>query len=411
MKKYWFYLEPFTFIFLQKEKILIYNSLSNKGNIFKNSNYLKEIILRLQNLDNMYCIEITEKELEVNDIKGFVDFVRNSFSGDLINSSVSKPAIFPPILNLQNNVKRLNSFQVRSVSEEIFYFLDEVSIYLGGQSPLSSLNEIDVYKQFDYCKKNEGKYLAFKEFKSFFQSFQNCGSLERINILGGNIFCYPDLILLIEELSMLPAKKVVYSTYADIPNKIESYSFLNNNLFSVKVLIDFPIIKKALEETFNLLTRNGISYDCLFAVTSKDEFEQVEFLVNKYDLDQYEIKPVFTGQNIDFFKEYIFLSEEDILQTQTTRREIFIKRSLNVFNFGKLRIMENGKIYSDVNSPSIGKVNMPLVEVLNKEMCKPKSWLRVRNQEPCNKCVYQWLCPSPSGYEHVIGKSNLCLAE
>lgn len=31
-----------------------------------------------------------------------------------------------------------------------------------------------------------------------------------------------------------------------------------------------------------------------------------------------------------------------------------------------------------------------------------------RVQNPCNACIYQWLCPSPSNYELAIGKPNLC---
>lgn len=36
------------------------------------------------------------------------------------------------------------------------------------------------------------------------------------------------------------------------------------------------------------------------------------------------------------------------------------------------------------------------------------AWRRIREEEPCNLCLYQYLCPSPSNYEAVIGKTNLC---
>jgi hypothetical protein len=32
----------------------------------------------------------------------------------------------------------------------------------------------------------------------------------------------------------------------------------------------------------------------------------------------------------------------------------------------------------------------------------------IRNQTPCDDCVYQWLCPSPSDYEIAISRPNLC---
>ena len=47
-------------------------------------------------------------------------------------------------------------------------------------------------------------------------------------------------------------------------------------------------------------------------------------------------------------------------------------------------------------------------EIVYNEIEKGKSWLRIRNQFPCDNCVYQWICPSPSNYEIAIGRSNLC---
>jgi hypothetical protein len=52
--------------------------------------------------------------------------------------------------------------------------------------------------------------------------------------------------------------------------------------------------------------------------------------------------------------------------------------------------------------------NHTIQEMLFKEMSEGQSWLRIRNQVPCNDCIYQWLCSSPSDYELDIGKPNLC---
>lgn len=46
--------------------------------------------------------------------------------------------------------------------------------------------------------------------------------------------------------------------------------------------------------------------------------------------------------------------------------------------------------------------------MIYREMIEGHSWLRIRNQEPCCSCIYQWFCPSPSNYELAIGRSNLC---
>ena len=406
MKKYWLYLEPFTFIFTLKEEVLIYNSVSFVGRRFKNSNKLKKIISWLHDGANMYCLELTEEDIKAKEVKEFVNFIRKSFSGDLISSSeFKKPAIFLPVLSIHYDKERITNF--RDIGDQILKLLSEVSIYVGGNNPSSSLSNIDVYKQFNYCKKTDSKFLSFEKIKKMINSLNDTG-VQQINILGGNVFTYPDLNLLIDVLSSYSYFKCIYSTYKDLPENLELYPYIKDSQLLLRVLIDFPLDIQLLDKTINSLVEAGVRFECLFAVTSIKEYKKAENIVNKYKLQQFEIKPVFTGENIDFFQEYVYLSKNDILKTQTDRRNIFINQSLNLFYFGKINILENGKVYSDLNKPAIGGIDTPIIDLLYHEMTKSVSWLRVRKQKPCSNCVYQWLCPTPSAYEQVIGKPNLC---
>lgn len=80
-----------------------------------------------------------------------------------------------------------------------------------------------------------------------------------------------------------------------------------------------------------------------------------------------------------------------------------------ILDFGKINIISNGDVYANVNHPILGSIyTHSIVEIVQYELDEGKSWLRVRDQNPCNTCVYQWLCPSPSDYELFIGRSNLC---
>jgi pseudo-rSAM protein len=408
MQKYYFYLEPFTFVFLQKEEFLIYNSVSYKGEIFKTSARLKRLISQLLDLGNMYCIELTDKEVKEKEIEGFIIFVRESFSGDLVSANIFKrPAIFPPVLKLQYSIDRLKTTTFRHIGEEIINLLKEVSIYIGGGNPTSTLINIQVYKQFDYVKKSNEEYLPFHKMRTFLNSLENC-QLKNLNIIGGNIFAYPDTDILVKELIRIPGIKYFYSSYRDIPVDINLYSFLQYPQFLLKVLIDFPIDTKILDLIVHSIFKNNCYVEFLFAVTSVNDYNQANSIIKKYVINNYEIKPVFTGHNVDFFEEYIYLSEEDIPQAKISRSQIFINQSLNIFNFGKLRVMTNGSVYSGFNGVSIGTIRIPLINLLHKELEKPESWLKLRNNKPCKTCVYQWICPPPSGYEHAIGKANLC---
>lgn len=132
-------------------------------------------------------------------------------------------------------------------------------------------------------------------------------------------------------------------------------------------------------------------------------------LIEQYQIEKYHLNPVYTGDNIEFFKEYVFLSKEDILSTSLSMRDLFIRQAMNKHDFGKINVMPNGDVYANINQPMLGNIyTHSIYEIVRKELNEGQSWLRVRNQLPCNTCIYQWLCPSPSDYEIEIGRSNLC---
>ena len=356
----------------------------------------------------MYCIDLSEDDIQLEEVKEFIIFIRSSFSGDLLKSAkIKRPSIFPPVLKFQYDINNKDSADFRNIKEDIINLLDEVYIYVGGDDPSSSLNGINVFQQFDYCKSTEGNYLAYQKLKYFINSLKDCHIIN-LNLVGGNIFTHPDLNILIDDFNKLPFNKSIYASYKDIPTNFKKNPFLNDSKYTIRVLIDFPISQQILFEAIQFLIDNNCRFESLFAITSAIEFEIAEAIIDKLELEHVEIKPVYTGENIDFFKKYIFLSEKDLLSSKITRKEIFINQSMNISNFGKIRIMTNGEVYSDLNNHSIGDINTPLLNLIYNAMRNPKEWMRIRNQKPCNRCIYQWICPSPSGYEHAIGKNNLC---
>jgi pseudo-rSAM protein len=411
MKKYWLYLEPYILIFLQKREFLVYNCINYESKLFQRSSNLGNIISQLVLLENMYCLELNEDEISEKEVEAFINYIISSFSGDLIRSDkIKKPAIFYPALKIYGRKYDFKTTGYQYDSKGIDFSLNEVFIYIGGDNPSSSLADIEVYKQFDFCKKTEGQHLPYEKLTVILNSLRSW-DIQNLNILGGNIFTYPDLEILINELAKLQFTIRVYSHYKDIPKNKHCLTFLKANRFILKILIDAPIFYGRLDEIFHFLSDNNCKFELIFAVTSIIEYRKAAFIVNKYNLEQFEIKPVFTGANIKFFRKYVFLSKEDVLTIKATQQEIYLKQTMNIFHFGRIRIMTDGRVYSDLNMSPLGDVGTPLVDMLNVEMCEPRSWLRVRNQKPCKSCVYQWLCPSPSGYEYAIGKSNLCMVK
>ena len=105
----------------------------------------------------------------------------------------------------------------------------------------------------------------------------------------------------------------------------------------------------------------------------------------------------------------VFLTKEDILSAPMTIKDLFSCQAMNIYDFGKINIMPNGDAYANLNHPSLGNIyKCSLYEITQKEVEEGISWFRIRNQKPCTDCVYQWLCPTPSNYEIIIDRSNIC---
>lgn len=153
------------------------------------------------------------------------------------------------------------------------------------------------------------------------------------------------------------------------------------------------------------------SLDCVikFLIPSEESLVLAESRMENEAVENYQIVPYYNGDNIEFFKQFIYLDEEDILSARLDKQAIFRNQVLNSYDFGKINIFSDGDIYANLNFEKLGNVGVDsIADIICEELTSGKSWLRVRSEKPCCDCLYQWLCPSPSNYELAIGKTDLC---
>lgn len=199
--------------------------------------------------------------------------------------------------------------------------------------------------------------------------------------------------------------KKVYCLYTEIP--CSQTFFMNNFLYCV--LVNFPIDIRLWEDVLITLREQNLSYKYIFNVASLNDCQDAEQLIERFRIKEYQIKPIYDGTNMTFFKEYVFLSKKDILSMPISIKNIFANQAINTYDFGKINIMSNGDVFANMNFLPIGNIYKDSVyDIVCKELNEGESWFRVRDKEPCNRCVFQWLCPSPSDYEIAIGLTNLC---
>ena len=376
---YWFKIEPYVHISIVNSNVLLYNTFD--GSFIESKDIeivklLKETLLK----ENCGVVLLTAERYNLDNIRKFIMELRAKYMGDIIDIelSKSKPVQIMPFTSLVNT-QELFKKQNFPTGKKILEYLSEISIYVDYNTNIMDLN-------------------------SFLKSLPN---ISTVNIIGNlkDVANYKELLLVLDQF---PSLKKITCNYSNVISL--QPEFVNN--FSYSILINYPIDISKWNYSRRLLLNQSIPFECIFEVTSMDNYSQINKFIEEFGIEKHQLKPVYTGDNIDFFKENVFLTKDDILSTPLSISDFFINQSMNIFDFGKIAIMSNGDIYANVNYPILGNIHThSIYEIISKELEEGRSWLRIRNQAPCNTCLYQWFCPSPSNYEIAIGRPNLCLVK
>ena len=297
--------------------------------------------------------------------------------GDVIDVALSKgkPVQLLPYFNFPNKYdiyKRHNFTPVKNVLEN----LSEINIHVDGTTDVTKLIP-------------------------FLQSIPGSPTF---NIVGniGEVAQYNELLSFFDQ--HLSSKNIVCS----YQNVIALQPTFEHN-FSYRISVRFPIDEQQWNRSSQILLSQTLPFEYVFEVSSFEDCQQAEQLVEKFQIEKFRLNPVYTGNNIRFFEENVFLSKEDILSASMTIKDFFTHQAINIYDFGKIHILPTGDAYANLNHPALGNIDTDnIYEIVNKEVDEGQSWFRIRNQAPCNECVYQWLCPPPSNYEIAIGRPNLC---
>lgn len=404
---HWFYLESYTFLFYSKNQYVIYNTL--------NSTYIdcslygktiNTVLSILHNTNKTYCVGIYEYQLRDSQFTEFIKKIRNTFSGDIIkNIRGIPPFISKPILRILHHPNNPKTKEYNLLGENALFHLHEVTFYLENQG--FDLNPMykDCYKQFLYPTYTEKQKLSHAKYLEIIEQLSIC-QIDKINIIPATIekkelFSY--LLSLSRQYSIKTQIILPYKKY----NKEDLKQLLTNPQFSIMIMVHLPVDYEELNSYINLFNEYNITWS-LIASNKND----VIFL-SKNNLGKFtnvDYIHWYTGDNMDFFKEYIYNDFKDIIEQKNTKQHIFRKQILNDNLFGKLTIFPTGEVYSNVNFPTIGNIqDQKLSEIVYSEIENYfKPWFFTRDYVSCKNCVNKYLCPSISNYEIVANEYNMC---
>ncbi len=405
-KNYWFGILSYVFYTKKGNDILLYNT-QNGESIKSNNSDIISLIEQMHERKNLGVILLKGSLIENKEI---ADFIKESTDKkickfiQITEEKAIKPVQMMPVLNLQREVERLIKGDDRSIGENLIHYLLNVTIQITTKCQQNCKNCSAYYKQFNCCNRlSKDSILSLEDIEQVFTQIKNA-PLQKLTITGGNIFEYPYLDELVILLNKYQFETIFNFHYLNFD--IDKIDILSN--YEREIIITFPIENEHFQKINSFLSYEKVKI--VFAIKSANDYAQAEEIVEKYNIDNYNVQPFFDGNNINFFEENVFISEEDILANPIKQRIIFANQKMNTNFFGTFNILANGNVDANLNTPEIGNINKnTILEMLYTEMIENTAWRKTRNEKPCIDCIYQYLCPSPSNYELVIGKMNLCL--
>ena len=370
--------------------------------MFPNTDLISLYCDKIADIKNLYVVDIEEEDWIDKTLNNWLHEIVKRRLGFFWEQEKSESSIisFPPLLNLQSDIDRIEAAEDRDIGEYAAQNWNEFSVYLGGESKFP-----DLYKQVPYPV-NDNKILNFQDLQVFLSSADN-SYLNTINVIG-NLFSYSAKAELMDLLYSIPVKKNFYLTASHASLFVKE--IVNMELFDYKLYIYYEG-EEAASIHQELIDRN-LPFCWIYLISSEEQNGELERLETSYGNEYIEVHPIYTGENLLFFENNIYSTEEDILQSHYDKQDIFAHQVMNTNFWGRLSVLPDGKVYSNLNHPPIGTLKDRVYDLIVDEMKSKRSWRWMRDDMlPCKNCLYRYLCPSPSNYEIVIGKTNLCYAK
>ena len=386
-KDYWFALKSSVYVEFKESEILLYDTKSGNRIETRQTDAIA-LVSQLYEPKNLGVTLLSKEMLLQPDISDFVCEVLKKQMGDVmdIEKIPNKPVRLIPILSFQKDVERLkkNKENHSLIGNDAKNYLLELNIYLNSSCSLSCSHCNKYYKQIHCCTtQHANQELAFEDLENIFRQI-SFSSVSRVNLLGGNVF----------EYSHLAQSYKLFDSYKDILHcrfHYENYKpdILPNSL-KLDMIVNFPVKETIFKNTWKLV--DGREAVVHFIIENEEQYEQMSVLIDECGIEKYQIHPVYTGENLEFFEENVFVEQEDIFSKIRSIREIFRNQKLNSNFFGSLSILPDGGVKANINAPTLGNIKTDsLMSLIFKEMMDNTAWRVVRDSQPCSECIYQFI--------------------
>ena len=321
-------INPDTFLWADGRHGLLYDSGSFASYRFRLTPQISGLCSRLMNPDSLYSVDIDMDSID-SGLRNFIGQVTEKGMGTLHDDSGQRHLIsFPPLLNIQRSWERIKTRGYEAYNETL-PCLTSLTFYTGGICP-----DTDWYRQVAYPVCSE-KTLATEKILGF---LADAGSpyITDIRIVLSSVKGYSDLHYLLDGLRTYGDAVTLYIR-AEETIGTETAAMLSGSGISVVLLHAAP---------FTDFISQASAARHIFLITSEKEYEEALRWGGANGIETPDIVPVFNGENADFFRENVFLTEREILGSRLERRSVFAHMAVNTGFFGSLTFMPDGNAYS-----------------------------------------------------------------
>lgn len=418
--QYWLFLYPFIHLEIKNDWAVLYNTLNGKILECKGNPGLINILKKLKTNRNLYVTGLKGEQI-ISGLKVFINDLRDLYMGDIIpkKNGSRKPVQFMPVPTIESKFSVTKGIS-RETKLKLFFknslndYLETLNIFINSNCHLNCRSCGSGYKQFLSCTTRTGNgELPLEDLKNLFNELKG-SRVNKVNILGGNIFDYTRFEGLVSALAQETAiQKEYYVHYKNLDfNASTSVLFSTKNKQRINIIVDFPLNRESLAVSVKKIQGADFDYRLRFIVTDDVDVALCEGFVAKNGIDEetVELVPFFNGNNIEFFKENVFVTKEDIEVSLPTHNDIFARSVFNTFFFANITIFPDKRVFSNLHNSSLGLLgSREFFLLIAQELKQAKSWGLTRKKvSPCKQCPYQALCPPISNYEYAIGRFNSC---
>lgn len=398
---YWFYLSPKVYV-VDKENIFLYHTESG-ARLEVTEEHVKDVLRAVHEPENLGVVEFPQELWKQEEVYDLIEQLLSLHMAGLmpIDREKGKPINFLPILNLQKDVDKAMSIgELSLVVDDLLSYLSRLTLCLGGGRLCPSYLS-------RAWREEENNWMSPCLLYSLLEQVRY-SRLKQVSLYADFLFLHPQIK---EILSLLENYEYDYQLWVSAKHYLQYRELIKTSLRSMKRICHLSLLIPATEvEDLERIKEDDpqlFSYHIL--IEDEEQYTWANQLIEKWGITQSEPVPIYTGDNLPFFEEYIYLCEDDIFSEPIEMRRIFCNQKLNANDFGALTVLSTGECRVSMNTPILGNlIESSLLEILYKELTTNTAWRKIRNSGKCQKCIFQYLCPPPSNYEYLIGKEDLC---